>query len=95
MTTDEATAPTLWVAKIQVTLKAAVVDPQGNTILTALHQLRFDAVRGVRMGKYLEVTLAAPDEAAAQAQIEAMCQTLLANPVIEQFAFTLAPRDKF
>ena len=78
---------TLWLARIHVTLKEAVVDPQGDTILGALHQLHFDEVQGVRMGKYLEVRLDAPDVATARARIEAMCATLLANPVIERFTF--------
>ena len=78
---------TLWLARIHVTLKEAVVDPQGDTILGALQQLHFAEVQGVRMGKYLEVRLVAPDAATAQARVEAMCATLLANPVIERFRF--------
>ncbi len=81
---------TMWLARIHVTLKAAVVDPQGDTILGALHQLHFDEVQGVRMGKYLEVRLDAPDAATAQARVAAMCGTLLANPVIEQYNFEVA-----
>ena len=81
---------TAWLARITVTLKSAVVDPQGNTILAALHQLHFDTVQGVRMGKYLEVTLDASDVASAHEQVEAMCATLLANPVIEHYSFTIA-----
>lgn len=78
-----------WLARIAVTLKTGVVDPQGDTILGALRQLHFDGVQGVRMGKYLEVRLDAPDEATARSQVAAMCATLLANPVIEQSTFTV------
>ena len=82
---------THWLARISVTLKSGVVDPQGDTILGALHQLHFEDVAGVRMGKYLEVTLTAPDHAAARATVDAMCTTLLANPVIERYTFEVAP----
>ncbi len=82
---------THWLARIYVTLKSGVVDPQGDTILGALRQLHFDSVAGVRMGKYLEVTLTAADDAAARATVEAMCTTLLANPVIERYTFEVAP----
>ncbi len=90
MTTEATQTATTWLARIHVTLKPTVVDPQGNTVLDALHQLHFDAVHGVRMGKYLEVTLEAADEAAARASVTAMCTTLLANPVIEHYDFTLS-----
>jgi len=89
MTAHTAPTTTTWLARIHITLKAAVVDPQGNTILDALHQLHFDAVNGVRMGKYLEVTLEAVDENDATTQVDSMCQTLLANPVIEHYTFTI------
>ncbi len=82
---------TAWLARIHVTLKAAVVDPQGDTILSALHQLHFAEVQGVRMGKYLEVTLDAADEATARDRVDAMCRTLLANPVIERYSFAVEP----
>ena len=89
---SEATSTqTQWLARIYVTLKSGVVDPQGDTILGALHQLHFADVAGVRMGKYLEVTLAAADDAAARATVDAMCSTLLANPVIERYTFEVAP----
>jgi phosphoribosylformylglycinamidine synthase PurS subunit len=53
--------------------------------------LHFADVQGVRMGKYLEVTLQAADEAAARDRVDAMCRTLLANPVIERYAFAVEP----
>lgn len=78
---------TTWLAQIHVMLKDGVVDPQGITILDALHQLRFTDVARVRVGKQIEILLDAPDEAAARSQVEAMCVMLLANPVIERFQY--------
>lgn len=77
------------VAMIHVTLKPGVNDPQGLAIRGGLHRLGFDAVRDVRAGKYLEVMLETEDAAAAQAQIERMCEQLLANPIIESYRFEL------
>ena len=79
-----------YLARVYVTLKPTVNDPQGLTVRGALHSLGFDGVDGVRVGKYLEVRLDADDETAARAQIEEMCRRLLANPVIEEYRFDLA-----
>lgn len=78
-----------YLARVYVTLKSTVNDPQGLTVRNALHSLAFDGVEGVRVGKYLEVRLRADDESAARAQIEEMCRRLLANPVIEEYRFDL------
>ena len=74
-----------FLAKVYVTLKPAVNDPQGLTVQSALKTLGFQSVGSVRVGKYLEVTLDAPDKAAAETQANDMCKKLLANPVIEQY----------
>ena len=76
-------------ARIYVTYKATVLDPQGNTIREALHHLGFADVESVRMGKYLEVELGTDDTSKAAEEVEAMCQQLLANPVIESYRFDL------
>ena len=76
-------------ARIYVTYKPTVLDPQGNAIQTALHHLGFADVASVRMGKYLEVELHTDDASTAQEEVEAMCQQLLANPVIESYRFDL------
>lgn len=76
-------------AKVFVTLKPAVNDPQGVTIKGGLHMLGFTSVQQVRMGKYLEVQLEESDQATAHARIEEMCRKLLANTVIEDFRFDL------
>ena len=79
----------LWLARIRVTLKPVVLDPQGVAVLHGLHQLGFTAVHSVRAGKYLEVELAAEDEEAALLAVGQMCDKLLANPVIERYDFTV------
>ena len=81
----------MYLAKVHVTLKPVVNDPQGLAIRGGLRQLGFDHVESVRAGKYLEIRLAAADEAAARAAVEDMCRKLLANPVIEDFRFEVQP----
>ena len=78
-----------WVAEIQVMLKESVNDPQGLSIRGALRTLGFTGVEDVRAGKLIQVRLSADDRQAAEEAVERMCAQLLANPVIETFAFTL------
>lgn len=78
-----------YLAKIYVTLKPTVNDPQGITVLGALKNLGFTAPADVRVGKYLEVSLEAKSQDDAAAQVEEMCKKLLANTVIEQYRFDL------
>jgi phosphoribosylformylglycinamidine synthase PurS subunit len=78
-----------FLAKIYVTLKPAVNDPQGVTVLGALKNLGFTAPANVRVGKYLEVSLNAESQDAAKSQVDEMCKKLLANIVIEQYRFDL------
>jgi phosphoribosylformylglycinamidine synthase len=78
-------------AEVRVMLKAGVNDPQGLSIRGGLHALGFDEVGSVRAGKLIVVQLEAADEAQAAARLRAMCEQLLANPVIEQYAFELTP----
>ena len=80
-------------ARIHVTLKPGVNDPQGLAIAGGLRQLGFAGVEGVRAGRYLEVQLEAPDRGAAGQAVEAMCQRLLANPVIERYDYELSTGD--
>ena len=77
-------------ARIRITLKNGVLDPQGKAIEGALASLGFNGVNDVRQGKYIEVTLAETDEAKARAEVERMCRDLLANTVIENYSFDLA-----
>jgi phosphoribosylformylglycinamidine synthase PurS subunit len=80
----------LWLARVYVTLKPVVNDPQGLAVRGGLHQLGFESVDAVRMGKYLEIQLTDADEASARANVDSMCRKLLANPVIEDYRFELA-----
>ena len=80
-----------FIADIHVTLKPAVNDPQGNAVLGGLHSMGFSSVHDVRVGKYLTLTIDAPDEELARTQADEMCDKLLANPVIEAYRLTLRP----
>jgi phosphoribosylformylglycinamidine synthase len=79
----------MFLAKVYVTLKPTVNDPQGLTIKGALHTLGFGAVQEVRAGKYLEIKVEGNDVQKASSQVQDMCMKLLANPVIEKFRFEL------
>ncbi len=81
----------MFLARVYVTLKPTVNDPQGLTVMGGLHSLGFDEVRRVRAGKYLEVRLDGSDRSAAEARITEMCRKLLANPIIEDFRVELEP----
>ena len=83
----------MFLARIYVTLKPSVNDPQGLTVLGGLHSMGYEAVTDVRIGKYLEVRVAGVDAAQAETDVTAMCDQLLANPVIEEFRFSLEPVD--
>jgi len=77
-------------ARVTVTLKAGVLDPQGKAIGNALHGLGFPEVGEVRAGKLIELELDGADPAAARARVEEMCRKLLANAVIEDYAIEIA-----
>ena len=79
----------MYLARVYVTLKPTVNDPQGLTNKGALHSLGFADVESVRAGKYLEVRLDAKDKKRAEKQLTEMCRKLLANPVIEDYRFEL------
>ncbi|MDQ5825936.1 MAG: phosphoribosylformylglycinamidine synthase subunit PurS [Chloroflexota bacterium] len=78
-----------WLANVYVTLKPVVNDPPGLSIRDALHNLGYAQVSAVRSGKYIRLHMEAADEASAREAVDAMCQRLLANPVIEDYTFTL------
>ncbi len=77
-------------AKIKVTLKNGVLDPQGKAIEGALGHLGFGGVEQVRQGKYFEIELAETDRTKAKEQVKAMCEKLIANTVIENYDIELA-----
>jgi phosphoribosylformylglycinamidine synthase len=76
-------------ARVHVRLKNSVLDPQGAAIARALAQLGFAGVREVRQGKMIELQLDDGDRAEAEVRVRAMCERLLANPVIETFTVTI------
>ena len=72
-------------AKVHVTLKNGVLDPQGKAVENALGTLGFSGVEGARIGKYIEIDLAETNAVKAEAQVTEMCEKLLANTVIENY----------
>ncbi|QGH33242.1 phosphoribosylformylglycinamidine synthase subunit PurS [Gracilibacillus salitolerans] len=73
--------------KVHITLKEGVLDPQGKAVQGSLNTLGYDNVKEVRVGKYLELTV--NDDANIELEIEEMCNKLLANPVIENYSYTV------
>ncbi len=76
-----------YLAKVYVTPKAAILDPQGKTVASSLRSLGFAEVGEVRLGKYMELSVEGEDSAAVQERVAEMCRRLLANEVIEEFRF--------
>ncbi|MBS0149751.1 MAG: phosphoribosylformylglycinamidine synthase subunit PurS [Nitrospira sp.] len=76
-------------AKIHVTLKQGILDPQGKAIEHALDSLGFKNVANVRVGKYMELDLQENDKGKAEAQVKQMCEKLLANTIIEEYRYEL------
>ena len=73
-------------ARVHIMLKDGVLDPQGEAVRHALGTLGFEGVQAVRQGKVIELDLAGDDRAAAETQVKAMCDKLLANTVIEKYS---------
>ncbi|WP_278002590.1 phosphoribosylformylglycinamidine synthase subunit PurS [Nodosilinea sp. FACHB-13] len=76
-------------ARIYVTLRPSVLDPAGTAVQSGLAHMGYDNVGPIRIGKYIELTLDAENDAAARQQLDRMCDQLLANPVIENYRFEL------
>jgi phosphoribosylformylglycinamidine synthase len=76
-------------ARVLIRLQSDVNDPQGLTVLGSLRDIGHEQVRGVRVGKIIDVTLQASDEAQALELIDRMCRDLLVNPVIESYEVEL------
>jgi phosphoribosylformylglycinamidine synthase subunit PurS len=77
-------------ARVTVTLKTSVLDPQGKAIEGSLKSLGFDGVSNVRQGKVFDLEVAGTDRAKAEADIKSMCERLLANTVIESYRVEIA-----
>ena len=77
----------MFTARIYVTLKEGVLDPQGGAVMNSLHTLGYQSVKDIRVGKYLVVSVQASSQEQAKKQVDEMCAKLLANPVIEDYKF--------
>jgi phosphoribosylformylglycinamidine synthase PurS subunit len=76
-------------AKVHITLKSGVLDPQGKAVQHALGSLGFGGVQDVRQGKFIEIDINETDREKAKAAVEQMCRQLLANTVIENYSVEL------
>jgi phosphoribosylformylglycinamidine synthase len=76
-------------ARIVITPKKAVLDPQGKTVQNALAQMGYTGIGAVHVGKYLEIEVSGADKEAARKQIDDACHRILSNPVIEDYRFEL------
>lgn len=76
-------------AKVYVTLRKSVLDPQGKAVQHALSSMGFHEVKDVRIGKYIELELGTADRTQAEQKLKTMCEKLLANTVIEDFKYEL------
>jgi len=78
---------TMYFARIYITLKPTVNDPQGRTVMGSLQNLGFQSVNDVRVGKYLEIRFEDSNKSSAETHVEEMCNKLLANLVIEKYRY--------
>lgn len=76
-------------ARVTVTLKSGVLDPQGKAILSALGTLGFEGIDAVRQGKVFDLIVDAADNATAETSVKGMCEKLLANMVVENYAIQI------
>jgi phosphoribosylformylglycinamidine synthase len=76
-------------ARIFVTLKKSVMDPQGATVGRALESMGYEGVENVRIGKFLEMDVQKNSREEAEKQVDEMCDRLLSNPVIEKYTFEM------
>ncbi len=74
-------------AQVKVALKPSVLDPQGKTVLAALHSLGFNEAKDLRVGKHFEIVLEGKDRASVENRVKQFCEKLLVNPVIEHYTF--------
>ena len=79
----------MYLAKVVITLRKSILDPQGKAVLHALESLRMTAAQEVRIGKFVEIKIESSDKAEAERVTEEACKKLLANPVMEDYHFSL------
>lgn len=80
-------------SKINITLRAGILDVQGKTVEQALHAIEFQNLSNVRIGKYVTLTVEAESETEARASVERACSQLIANPIIEDFTVAIEPAE--
>jgi len=81
----------MFLSKIRITLRPSILDPQGKAVGHAIASLGINAVKDVRMGKYVELKVEGASEADARVATEEVCKKLLANPVMEDYSYEIAP----
>ncbi len=81
-------------AVVTVTLRPSILDPEGKTVEQSLHQLGYGAVHNVRMGKHIELEVDAETESQARETVDDICNKLLANPVMEDYTFTIRRKEE-
>jgi phosphoribosylformylglycinamidine synthase subunit PurS len=81
----------MYLSKIRITLRPSILDPQGKAVGHAIQSLGVNAVKDVRMGKYVELKVEGKNEAEAKAATEEVCKKLLANPVMEDYTYEVTP----
>ena len=79
----------MFLSKIRITLRPSILDPQGKAVGHAIQSLGVNAVKDVRMGKYVELKVEGKSEAEARKMTEEVCKKLLANPVMEDYAYEI------
>lgn len=79
----------MYYARVYITLKKSIADPQGNAIREALLSMKYDQVEDVRMGKLIEVKLGGKSREEAEKNLKEMCEKLLANTVIEDYSYDI------
>ena len=82
-----------WEVEIRITPRSGILDPEGETIARALGNLGYEGVSGVRAGRLVRLRLAAGSREAARAEVERMCEELIANPIIEDYAVAVTSGD--
>ena len=79
----------MYKAKVTISLRKTILDPQGKTVENSLHHLGYNNITATRIGKYIEFMINTTDETQAKQIIEEACSKLLANPVMEDYTYTL------
>ncbi|MCB1143383.1 MAG: phosphoribosylformylglycinamidine synthase subunit PurS [Leptospiraceae bacterium] len=79
----------MYIGKVNISLKKSVLDPQGTTVMNALHDMGEEFVNDVRIGKYVEVTLKSDSEDQAKEDLDRLCKKLLVNPIIETYSISV------